>query len=981
MNNIKFHGGVSNKLIAVLTAGVLVVSAGVVLASSIIEPTINSVTVDGGSSTTVGVGGSVSLSATGVVHDNSAAHQWGSTGWRISTSPTSGGTSGCLVDPTPDFGDPSLGAFATITDSITAPGTVGTYNLYVIAYNSTSDCTGSAPSSTYELASSVIVKTAQTITTSPSAPASATYGDSFSVSATSDSGLVVSINASGACSGSGNTTANVTMTSGVGTCTVTYSQAGNINYAPATTTETTTTDPKALTVTGVAANSKTYDHTTAATLDTSSAVLVGVINSDDVSLDDSAYSADFSDANAGTGILVTVSGLALSGADAGNYTLTQPTGLTADITPASLTASITASNKIYDGNTIASTSCSLAVVIIPDDVTCTAGDANFDTASVGTGKTVTATGITMSGVAASNYTLVSDSAITTADITPASLTASVTASNKTYDGTTTATITDCSLDSVISPDIVTCSASSASFSDKNVGTGKTVTASGITITGTDAANYTLSSNSAITTADITAKDLTVTANGINKVYDGSTTATVTLTSSDIVGGDDVTPTYTIATFASADIGTDIVVDVSGISISGTDAGNYSLQNTTATTSADITANPATITLDSSNLTRTYDGTQQTVDVLSTNPSGLSYEVTYDGSATAPTDAGTYDVVATITDNNYAGTDEVTLIINKADATVDVQGYTGTYDGSAHGATGTATGVNAEDLSASLDLGLTFTDVPGGTANWTFTGGANYNDQNGSVDIIINMTDQTITFNPLADKSVSDPDFNVTATASSGLAVTFTTDLTNCTVSGNTIHILSVGSCTVTASQSGDSNYNAALDVSQSFDIANDQPKLTVTVTVVNNNTGTKTSSDFDVFVDATPVTSGAQNEFTPGNYTVSQTADGGYSTTIGGDCDSSGNVTLALGDAKTCTIINDDLGGIGGGGGGGGGSGGGSPAPTYGRSDINHDGHVDTLDFAILMAEWGKTGTNWADINHDGVVNFLDLAIMMFDWE
>ena len=70
------------------------------------------------------------------------------------------------------------------------------------------------------------------------------------------------------------------------------------------------------------------------------------------------------------------------------------------------------------------------------------------------------------------------------------------------------------------------------------------------------------------------------------------------------------------------------------------------------------------------------------------------------------------------------------------ATVTVSGYSGVYDGAAHGATGTATGVGGVDLSAGLNLGATFTEVPGGTATWTFSGGANYKDKTGSVVIVI-----------------------------------------------------------------------------------------------------------------------------------------------------------------------------------------------------------------------------------------------------
>ena len=49
-----------------------------------------------------------------------------------------------------------------------------------------------------------------------------------------------------------------------------------------------------------------------------------------------------------------------------------------------------------------------------------------------------------------------------------------------------------------------------------------------------------------------------------------------------------------------------------------------------------------------------------------------------------------------------------------------------------------------DLSAALNLGATFTDVPGGTASWTFTGGTNYNDQNGDAVIAISKANASVT---------------------------------------------------------------------------------------------------------------------------------------------------------------------------------------------------------------------------------------------
>jgi hypothetical protein len=84
----------------------------------------------------------------------------------------------------------------------------------------------------------------------------------------------------------------------------------------------------------------------------------------------------------------------------------------------------------------------------------------------------------------------------------------------------------------------------------------------------------------------------------------------------------------------------------------------------------------------------------------------------------------------------------TLTVSKADATCSVSGYIGTYDGNAHGASGSCLGVKGETL-AGLDLGSSFTNVPGGTANWTFTDvTGNYNDKSGSVAIVISKADPT-----------------------------------------------------------------------------------------------------------------------------------------------------------------------------------------------------------------------------------------------
>ena len=116
------------------------------------------------------------------------------------------------------------------------------------------------------------------------------------------------------------------------------------------------------------------------------------------------------------------------------------------------------------------------------------------------------------------------------------------ASNKVYDGTTTATVTLCGRPRR-GRRRCTDSYTSARFADKNVGTGKTVSVSGISDQRRRRGQLHASTPTATTTANITARALTVTATASNKVYDGTTAATVTLVDNR-VAGDVFTDSYT-----------------------------------------------------------------------------------------------------------------------------------------------------------------------------------------------------------------------------------------------------------------------------------------------------------------------------------------------------------------------------------------------------------------------------------------------------
>ena len=163
------------------------------------------------------------------------------------------------------------------------------------------------------------------------------------------------------------------------------------------------------------------------------------------------------------------------------------------------------------------------------------GAATFGSATVGTGKSVTVTGITLNGANAGNYTLASPSATTTATISAKVLTATVTAANKVFDGTTTATVTGCTLNGVVAGDVVTCAWGPATFDTAAVGTGKLVTVTGLTLGGAAAGNYTLASPTATTTAAITAA-----ADATPPTVPGNLTATA-------AGGTQVTLAWTAST--------------------------------------------------------------------------------------------------------------------------------------------------------------------------------------------------------------------------------------------------------------------------------------------------------------------------------------------------------------------------------------------------------------------------------------------------
>jgi hypothetical protein len=195
-----------------------------------------------------------------------------------------------------------------------------------------------------------------------------------------------------------------------------------------------------------------------------------------------------------------VSGIAISGADAGNYAVNGSTTAVATITQATLLVTATGTDKVYDGGLGASATIA-GTALAGDSVAFSFDSAAFGDKNAGADKSVSVAGIRASGADAGNYSI-NTTAATTADITPATLIVAAVGHSKPFDNNTVADVT--LSDNRIAGDQLSIETDGAAFADPDIGNDKPVTVSGIQIAGgADAGNYVLASDSAASAADIT----------------------------------------------------------------------------------------------------------------------------------------------------------------------------------------------------------------------------------------------------------------------------------------------------------------------------------------------------------------------------------------------------------------------------------------------------------------------------------------------
>ncbi len=370
---------------------------------------------------------------------------------------------------------------------------------------------------------------------------------------------------------------------------------------------------------------------------------------------------------------------------------------------------VSLADKVYDGQMSGGTSyiASVPNAVLGGSISYQTGAKDVGTYTVNNG-TLTVNGGLYSNQLGYDISYGDDLSLT---ITKKGVSANYTADNKTYDGSSNATVFLWGLNGLISGDLVDVNNSGGSFTDKNAGLNKTVTISGISLSGSDARNYYLESGSATAYANIYTRPISGSVTAGGKTYDGTTSATTSGTLTGVLGGDQVV-FNTSGLFSDKNAGTGKTVYLSA-SLGGLDAQNYFLSSYNLTTLADI--NKLAISGAITAAGKTYDGTTSatTSGTLTGTVAGDNISLSTSGSFTdknvgtgktvnvsgalAGLDAGNYSLTSV---NTTTLADIAKLAISGA---ITAAGKT--YDGTTSAATsGTLTGVLAGDNVAMATSG-------------------------------------------------------------------------------------------------------------------------------------------------------------------------------------------------------------------------------------------------------------------------------------
>lgn len=262
------------------------------------------------------------------------------------------------------------------------------------------------------------------------------------------------------------------------------------------------------------------------------------------------------------------------------------------------------------------------------------------------------------------------------------------------------------------------------------------------------------------------------------------------------------------------------------------AGNENYNPAQLIQSFDVTKGNQTITFNALNPVTYAPG--RAIDLEATSNSGLPVSfavvsgkaVIINGNHLEISGAGTVVIEASQAGNeewNPANKVYRNLVVNKAiPSIINFDDIVKTYGDPSFtlDATSNSTGAirySSADSNVATISGNRVTITGAGMTKITVTQDASDDYMGASVQktLFVYKANQTITFNPLEDKNVGDPDFDLTATSTSGLDITFTSSNTSvATINGKTVTLLNPGTTIITASQPGNSNYNAAQQISR-----------------------------------------------------------------------------------------------------------------------------------------------------------------------
>ena len=529
---------------------------------------------------------------------------------------------------------------------------------------------------------------------------------------------------------------------------------------------------RVLTMSGVAAQSKTYDGTTSADAAQFHATLNNVVAGEESLVSATATGAAYNSKDVRAANAVKYTGVELTGTGAGNYSIARTAEGTGSITAKQLNLALTSGarfDKTYDGTANVTQSLTkgtnYTLTNFADgegaDIALAPVTGTYTDKNAGTGKAVTFGGLTLMGTGAGNYSLSTTTLTTTGDIARKTLTLEGTAGTqftKTYDGNATVTQnlvrgTNYRLAGVVEgegTDIVALNESAAqgAYTTKDAqaaGMRQNVTFRNLALTGSGAGNYTLAARKTFENAGrITPKELNLAlANGarFDKTYDGRANVTQSLTKgtnyslTGFVTGEGAGIELSAVTgkYADKNAARDKAVTFGGLTLTGTGAGNYVLNKTTLTGTGTIARRALTVGTVAAQ-SKTYDGTTAADaskfgaalnnavagDSVTATATGAAYNnknvtaanrIDYTGVALRGADAGNYSLAATAAQGT--GTITPRDLTLTADAQSIVQGealpsFTGRAEGFA----------DSEDERVFGTDGITFgttltnTDTPG-----------------------------------------------------------------------------------------------------------------------------------------------------------------------------------------------------------------------------------------------------------------------------